>query len=116
MTGSVIMDIILLIVATEAAVELWKKAAPLQGVREWLIDKTPFLYSERQHTHLLDCPFCLSFWAGSCLTAMYFFTDTTAVFIISVSLVTHRLSNFLHLHFSLIRDRQMDVRVARKKA
>ncbi len=115
MTGSVIMDIILLIVATEALVELWKKAAPLQGIREWLIDKTPLLYSERQQTHLLDCPFCLSFWAGSCLTGMYLFMDTMVWLFITASLTTHRLSNFLHLYFSLMRDRQFDLRVNRNR-
>jgi len=110
----VVIKLILMIVATEALVELWKKAAPLQGIREWLIRTTPLLYSERQQTHLLDCPYCISVWAGFSLTAMYLFMDTTAWLVITASLATHRLSNFLHLYFSLIRDRQLDLRVARR--
>lgn len=111
----VVIKLLLMIVATEALVELWKKAAPLQGIREWLIQKTPFLYSDRQQTHLLECPYCLSLWVGSCLTAMCLFMEGAMAFFILASLAIHRLSNYLHLSFSLLRDRQMDIRVARNK-
>lgn len=106
---------LILAIATEAAVELCKKAAPLQGIREWAINKTPFLYSERQQSHLLECPYCLSVWAGALAMTAFFFMDSTVVLFITGTLILQRLSNFLHLFFSYLRDKQMDLRVARNK-
>lgn len=108
-----VIKLMILAIATEAAVELWKKAAPLQGIREWAIRKTPYLYSERQQSHLLECPYCLSVWGGMMAMAAFFYMDSTAVLFITGALATQRLSNFLHLCFSFLRDQQMDLRVAR---
>lgn len=110
-----LIDLVLLIAATEATVELFKKAAPLQGMREWIVQRTPWLYSERQQTHLLECPYCMSVWAGFCLTAMYLYVGGSGTLFFMASLAIHRLSTFLHLAFSLIRDKQMDIRIARRR-
>jgi hypothetical protein len=106
---------LLAIVATEALIELWKKAAPLQGFKQWLITNTPFLYSDSQQTHLLDCPYCCSAWLGFGVMAAYLFMDTTVFLCFAGGLSVHRLSNFLHLIFSVMRDRQLDIRIARRK-
>jgi hypothetical protein len=107
------VDIILLIAATEALVELWRKAAPIQPFREWLIRITPFLYSRRQQTHLMECNYCVSVYVGVLAVAVYFLMNVIIVKVIVIALAVHRLSNYLHLYFSLLRDQQMDIRVAR---
>ena len=109
------IDLILLIVFTEATVHLWFHAAPLRGPREWLIKNTPTLYSKSQATHLLGCKYCLSVWVGISTVLMYWYIDySTAVFIM-LCLTIHRLSNFLHLCWSIIQDWQMDIRTNRGK-
>lgn len=107
-------DLIILVVACEAIVQLWFHAAPLQSLRGLLTRLTPFLYSTSQETHLFDCAYCVSLWVGFCVTLTYLFGNHTFFMTLYLSLMVHRLSNFLHLVFSLMRDRQLDIRVARK--
>ena len=107
------MKYLILIIATEALVELWKKAAPLQGIREWLTDKTPFLYSERMDTHLLECPYCMSVWIGFIVVSLYLLTDIFIYF--CMVLAVHRLSNYAHLLSSFVRDKQLDIRAGRAR-
>ena len=71
------MKYLILIIATEALVELWKKAAPLQDIKETLIARTPFLHSERMDTHLLECPYCLSVWFGAFVGFMYIICEAS---------------------------------------
>jgi hypothetical protein len=59
------------VVACEALVQLWFHAAPLQGIRRFFVKITPFLYSKEQETHLLDCKYCVSFWAAIVVTVSY---------------------------------------------
>jgi hypothetical protein len=99
------------IIACEALVQLWFHAAPLQGIRRFVVKITPFLYSKDQETHLFDCKYCVSFWAAIVVTVVLF-TPFYVYFVLP--LVIHRMSNFLHLFFSLMRDRQFDLRVGRK--
>jgi hypothetical protein len=107
-----IFKIILAIIATEAIVELWKKAAPLQGIKRTLIAWTPVLTSTEQG-HLLACPYCCSVWVGAAMMAALWFMDATAYLLFSGSLAIHRLSGFLHVAFSLLRDVQLDIRITR---
>lgn len=104
---------IVLIIATEALVELWKKAAPLQGVKEALIKFTPFLYSRRLDTHLLECPYCMSVWVGLMVFGSYVifngFIYLWGVFAI------HRASNYIHLVISYLRDLQLNLRAGRAR-
>jgi hypothetical protein len=106
------IDLILYIIACEALVQLWFYAAPLQGIRNWVIKYTPFLNSEEQG-HLFNCKYCTSFWCALFLAIFYFTCPLFKYFIIV--LVIHRLSNFLHLIFSYIRDLQLDIRVNRNR-
>jgi hypothetical protein len=108
------LEILCGVVACEALVQLWFDAAPLLHVREWTIDHTPFLYSKMQEKHLLRCKYCMSVWVAFCLTLLYF-TYESMYMLIVIFLSVHRLSNFLHLVFSLCRDRQIDLRVARRQ-
>jgi hypothetical protein len=110
----VVTKLLLLAIAVEAAVELWKKAAPLQGVKRWIISKTPFLYSKEMQTHLLLCPYCCSLWLGGLMAIGYLYMDTVAVTCIVVGLVAHRLSNYLHIMYSILADMQRDLRVNRR--
>jgi hypothetical protein len=106
---------IILALATEALVQLWFHAAPLQGIRRWLIARTPFLYSKEFSTHLLECRYCVSAWVGILAATAYFYWDTPIVEWAVVALAIHRLSNYLHLAFSLTRDIQVDIRIKRGK-
>ena len=107
------LEIILGIVATEALVQLWFYAAPLQWLRGFLVSSTPFLFSAKQNTHLLNCQYCVSVWIGFLVSIIYFTTDFY-IYIV-MPLTVHRLSNFLHLVFSLIKDKQIDLRVSRNR-
>ena len=109
-----VLDLIVLAIACEAIVELWKKAAPLQPLREWLLRTTPWLYSERQQTHLLNCPYCLSVYAGFAVICLYYFVDAVPVRWLLYGLAVHRASNWMHLAFSLVNDVQLDKRINRK--
>ena len=107
--------LILLAIACEALVQLWFHAAPLQGVREWIIKHTPFLRSEEQDTHLMECKYCVSVWAGILTAILYFYMESSWVMYIVLALNIHRLSNFLHQTFSLLKDYQFDIRTNRNR-
>jgi hypothetical protein len=103
------------IVACEAIIELWKKAGPLQGIRKWIINLTPFFYNHENEMHLLDCPYCISVWVGALIMAAYMFMDSTVFMLFVGSLSIHKVSNFLHIIFSFLKDKQLDLRVARNQ-
>jgi hypothetical protein len=105
------MKYLILIIATEAIVELWKKAMPLQGIRRKLTELTPFLEIDGQH--LLDCGYCISFWVGMCVLIFYILFDKSIYFF--GALAIHRVSNYLHLAVSYLRDLQLNLRVGRIK-
>jgi len=105
--------ILLYVVTCESIVQLIFTAAPLQGIRNFIIRMTPFLYNKKFNTHLLECRYCVSFWVGIILSILYFKVPETKYVV--VALVIHRLSNHFHLVFSLIRDRQLEIRIRRNK-
>lgn len=111
---AVAIKFIILALATEALVQLWFHAAPLQGIRRWLIDRTPFFYSKEQDTHLLECRYCCAVWAGALAATAFLFWHMPAVQWCAAALATARLANFLHVVFSTIRDVQLDIRIKRK--
>jgi hypothetical protein len=104
------MESIFAVVACEALVQWWFNAAPIQPLRRFLVRMTPFLYSEEQDTHLFDCRYCTSVWAAMVVVLVFSRGWHLVLFFLAI----HRLSNFLHLCFSLLRDKQLDLRVARK--
>jgi hypothetical protein len=107
------MKYLILIIATEALVELWKKAAPLQPLREWLIARTPFLHSQRMDTHLFECPYCMSVWIGALVLLIYMvFNGSIYLF---GALMIHRVSNYVHLGISYLRDLQLNLRAGRAR-
>ena len=105
------MKYLVLIIATEALVELWKKAMPLQGIRRKLTIWTPFLEIDGQH--LFDCGYCLSVWVGAVVFISYSVFDGLIYFF--GALAIHRISNYLHLAVSYLRDLQLNLRVGRTK-
>jgi hypothetical protein len=107
------LEAILGIVATEALVELWFHAAPLQPVRRFIVRVTPFLFSREQETHLFECKYCLSFWAAVFVMALYLINKDVFCIVTGI-LMFHRMANFLHIVISFIRDKQIDLRVARR--
>lgn len=98
------------VVACEALVQLWFDAAPLQPVRRVLIWMTPFL--KARDTHLFQCKYCTSVWIAIILTLLLALNEGIYNFVTTI-LSIHRLSNYLHLVFSLMRDRQIDLRIKR---
>ena len=107
------INLIMIVIAMEGAVELWRKAAPLQPLREKLVAITPFLYSARQQTHLLNCPYCLSVYAGLAGGSLYFWMGIAPVRWLIIAMAIHRMTNYLHLAISILRDKQIDIRVER---
>lgn len=106
-------DILVLAIFAEAIVELWKKAAPIQPLREWLTDITPWLYSQNQQTHLLNCPYCLSLYVACVAICLYSYVGYAPVRWLIYAVVAHRMSNWIHLLFSLLRDKQLNMRIDR---
>ena len=111
---NLILVIILLILANEAITFLIFFAGPLQKIRKWLIKITPFFYNEEKQTHLLECKLCTSVWVSFFVTPLYWFINNPIVLYFILSMVIFRLSNHVHLIFSLLRDFQIDIRVKRR--
>ena len=109
-----IKKLILLVIASEALIHLFLYAVPIQTISRWMIRMTPFLYSKEQETHLLDCGYCMSVWMGFLMAFLCFF-DCIIVTYFIYALVIGRLSNYFHMIFSIIRDKQLDIRINRSK-
>lgn len=107
-----IIDFLIIGLLIEALVELFFKAAPLQGIRRWLVVHTPFLYSEEQG-HLLECKYCVSFWVAVWIVFCYYFLNNTVTQALAVVIVVARLSNFVHIVFGLLKDKQINMRLDR---
>jgi len=108
-----IIKILALALITEALVEIFFKAAPLQGARRWLVKKTPVLRSADQG-HLMDCPYCMSIWIGAGVVLIATFADCQITRLGAAALLIARLSNYAHLLFSSIRDVQINKRLKRR--
>jgi len=109
-----IKRLILLVIASEALIHLFLHSAPAQPTRKWMIKMTPILYSKEQETHLLDCGYCMSIWVGFFMVFLYYLEYTIITYFI-YALVISRLSNYFHMIFSIIRDKQLDIRINRSK-
>lgn len=103
------IEILISIVGVEALVFYIFNAVPLQPIRQWLVRHTPFLATGADH--LLVCKVCVSFWIGVVVGGLYFAHYVWILY----PLVFARGSNWLHLVFSLIADRQMDIRINRNR-
>lgn len=107
-----IIKILALAILVEALVELIFTAAPLQGIRAWLIKKTPWLRSEDQG-HLLECKYCTSVWIAAAIILLAEFANWQALRLASAALIVGRLSNYAHIGYSSIRDLQLNMRLKR---
>ena len=107
-----VIKFIFLAILIEALTELLFKAAPLQGVRAWLIQKTPFLRSEEQG-HLLDCKYCSSVWVAFGVIILTTWFDNGLTRIIAYFIVAARGSNYVHIIFSTVKDFQINLRLER---
>jgi hypothetical protein len=105
------MKYLILIIATEALVELWKKAMPLQGIRRKLTELTPFLEIDGQH--LFDCGYCMSVWIGALIGITYLLYEPSIYFFLVLAI--HRVSNYVHLGVSYLRDLQLNLRAGRAR-
>ena len=108
-----IIKALALAILVEALVELIFTAAPLHGLRTWLIKKTPAFRSEEQG-HLLECKYCSSIWIAAGVILLATFADCQATRLIASILISARLSNYAHLLISTIRDAQINMRLERK--
>jgi len=105
------MKYLILIIATEALVELWKKAMPLQGIRRKLTELTPFLEIDGQH--LFDCGYCMSVWIGALIGITYLLYEPSIYLFLVLAI--HRVSNYVHLGVSYLRDLQLNLRSGRAR-
>ena len=109
-----IIKLIIFAILVEALVELFFKAAPLQGIRRWIISKTPFLVSEEQG-HLFECKYCTAFWVSVFVILIIMFFDNTVSRTIGFIIVVARLSNFVHIIYSLVFNSKMNMILRRTK-
>lgn len=104
---------IFLCILTEALVELFFKAAPLQGIRAWLIKKSPALRAGNQG-HLLECKYCTSLWIAGGVVLLAWLADCQGTRLAAAALIVARLSNYAHTLIGWIRDAQINKRLERK--
>ena len=107
-----IIRMLSLALITEALVELFFKAAPLQGIRFFLIKKTPSLRSDEQG-HMLECKYCVSIWIGAAVYIISTIGDYRIFRIAGAALIVARMSNYLHILYSTARDAQINMRLKR---
>ena len=107
-----VIKILALAILTEAIVELIFTAAPLQGLRSWLIKKTPWLRSQPMG-HLLECKYCTSIWIAAIVILGATFADCQSTRLAAAAILIARLSNYAHLLYSSIRDYQINKRLER---
>ena len=107
------LNILIGVVLCEAIVNLIFNGTVLQPLRELAIRYTPFLSVRGEH--LLTCKLCTSLWVGWLTVAILQFIHIQIIWWIVLGVVIHRLSNWAHLCFSLMRDKQFDIRVNRNK-
>lgn len=108
--------IIILIFVTEAIVQAIFNACPVKVLKNFVIKYTSFLYCTHQggyEEHLLSCKYCTSFWVGLCCAWLYPFLSNPYIFLLCLGLVLHRMSNFIHVLISYVRDKQLNLRVVR---
>jgi len=98
--------VLLLIIVTEALVELICKAEIFERPRNWVKSWGWFT------RELFECYYCMSVWVGIIVVTLYYI-DNIYLNILALGIVSHRLSNCLHLLFSIIRDYQLDIRINR---
>lgn len=103
------MKYVIATIATEALVQLFFEAAPIQWLRNILIRITPYLYSKSRDEHLFECKYCTSVW----FAFIVFFTYDYLYYLYAF-IAIHRLSNYMHLIFGIIRDKQLDIRIKRR--
>ena len=107
-----IIKILALTILVEALVEIFFTAAPLQGIRRWLIKRTPVLQSEEQG-HLFGCKYCSSIWIAAGVLFFAMFIDNQATRLIAGIVIIARLSNYTHILYSALRDAQINMRLKR---
>lgn len=103
-------SIILAVILTEAIISLLFTATVLQPFRELLIRIIPLRVRDE---HLLECKICSSFWVGIFCFLLVSYSGGI-FYILLCGIVVHRLSNYTHLVYSIVRDKQFDMRVNRK--
>lgn len=107
-----LLNLILLAILTEAVIELLFFAEPLQYFRRILIKFTPSL-NLKNYGHLLDCKYCISFWIGSIIYLLSLFLNNQLTKAIAFCIIVHRLSNYIHIVSSTVRDHQINLRLNR---
>lgn len=96
----------------EALTELFFKAAPLQGLRAWLITHTPTL-NTRAQGHLLNCKYCTAVWISAGVIILNVITINPVLYGIAYIVIVSRLANFAHGIISTLRDYQTNLRLMR---
>jgi hypothetical protein len=107
-----VIKFIVFAILIESLVELFFKAAPLQRIRHWIINKTPFLEVDEQH--LLDCKYCVSFWVSVVVVLVMVFFDNTITRTFGFIIVVARLSNFIHIIYAIVFNGKMNMILRRK--
>ncbi len=102
-----IWDLVLLVIATEAATGILSKGDIFYPFRKWLHRKWKWLHG------LIDCPYCTSIWVASFLVLLYCLSLMLSFYVwfkfVLYGLVIHRLSNILHFIIDRIDPHRIDL-------
>jgi len=101
-----LLKIIILVIITEALVELICKAEIFERPRNFIKSWGWFT------RELLECYYCTSVWIGI-IVVILFYVNNIYLNVLGLGIMIHRLSNYLHLVFGILRDHQLDIRINR---
>ena len=94
------MKLILCIIAAEAMTQLTCKAEIFNRLRNWFKSLCNFT------KELMECPYCVSVWVAAFATVLYVYYEF--IYLFTIGLVIHRLSNVLHDIFRIVFNVKLD--------
>lgn len=102
-----IWDLVLLVIATEAATNVLSKGEVFYPLRKWLYRKWKWLHG------LVDCPYCTSVWIASILVLVYYLSQVLSFYVwfkfFLYGFAVHRLSNVFHFIIDRLDPHRIDL-------
>jgi len=100
-----IIEIILMVIFCEAITELICKAEIFEKPRNWFKSLSTFT------NKLISCYYCSSVWSGAFSMLLFNFLYNRYILSFVLLVVFHRLSNYFHMIFSILKDYQIRKRI-----
>lgn len=96
-----ILELITLVIFTEAVTEIVTKSEIFSPIKEWFFNRRSKKAFNFIH-NLLDCGYCFSVWA-SFFGLILLITENNFAYFFITGVVVHRLSNFFHFVLDRVR-------------